>query len=45
MITTHDLKIQNPFDFKCKPNCPQCIKEKETGRTCFSDELKIGDFS
>jgi len=28
MITTHDLRKQNPFDFKCKPDCPQCKEEK-----------------
>jgi len=29
IITTHDLRKQNPFDFKCKLDCPQCLEEKK----------------
>ena len=36
VITTHDLKIQNHFDFKCKSDCWQCEQEKIQGKTIFS---------
>ena len=40
-LTTHDMKINNPFGFKCKSDCIQCEIERRTGKTSFSELSKI----